>query len=83
MADFKVGDSFSSITDLKEAIERYKSENFCDLYTWDSQTIENAAQKGIKIPMLPQLKYYHIKYGCVHGERSLRQEVQENERQAH
>ena len=67
MVVFQVGDTFSSITDLQEAIESYKSQNFCDIYTWDSQTIENAVQKGIRIPMLPQLKYYHIKYGCVTG----------------
>ena len=64
---FVTGESFLSFALLDGKIEKYKAEQHCELYIWDSVTIKTAVKRGIKIPIIPQLKYYLIKYACVRG----------------
>ena len=64
---FEVGESFSSFDAFNDRLQKFKTDNFVEVYVWDSITISNAAKKGIKIPMKRELKYYYIKYACVRG----------------
>ena len=68
----EIDDSFASYTELQERLEEFKQATYTDLYIWDSQTIQNAAKKGIKIPMRAELRYYYIKYACVHGGKAFK-----------
>ena len=61
------GESFTSFAALEKKLIQYKEENNCELYTWDSVTISTAVKRGIKIPIISELKYYYVKYACVRG----------------
>ena len=49
-----------------EKIEKFKKTNFVDLYVRDSRSIE-AAQKRLSKKLNKELKYYELKFTCVHG----------------
>ncbi|XP_047122656.1 uncharacterized protein LOC124806097 [Hydra vulgaris] len=62
-------DSFSSFFILKENIKKYEDSNFTKLWIRDARTIESARKSIPKkaADMAPQIKYYFIKYCCIHG----------------
>lgn len=64
---FKVGDSFPSFELFAEKLNKFKKDNFVEVYIRDSITVPNAAKKGIKIPIKEDLGYYYLKYACVRG----------------
>ena len=63
---FSLGEDFKTYTDLMEKIEKFKKTNFVDLYVRDSRSIE-AAQKRLSKKLNKELKYYELKFTCVHG----------------
>ena len=63
---FSLGDSFKSFEELEDKIRRYKELNFVEFFKRDSRTIK-AASKRLNRPLLPRLKYYELKYCCIHG----------------
>ena len=66
---FTSSESFSSFVLLKEAIKKYEDTNFVKLWIRDARTIE-AARKSVPkkaAVIAPQIKYYFIKYCCIHG----------------
>lgn len=63
---FAVGDSFQSFEEVEARIKRYKELNFVEFWKRDSRTVE-AASKRLNRPLLPRLKYYELKYCCIHG----------------
>ena len=70
MVSFVVGEEFSSLHELEEKIKRFCSANFVDVYRRDSRSITNAIKRGTiscKKEINNELKFYEIKYACVHG----------------
>ena len=72
-----MGEKFSSLSQLEAKIVNYERKYYVDLYKRDSRTINSAIKKkcisGNKVPSdetKNKLKYYEIKYTCVHGGRS-------------
>ena len=63
---FSVGELFESFAKLDEKLNAYKAKNYCEFWKRDARTIE-AAKKRIDRPLNPVLKYYKVKYCCIHG----------------
>ncbi|XP_065646073.1 uncharacterized protein LOC136076672 isoform X1 [Hydra vulgaris] len=71
---FSCSDSFASFAVLKEAIRKYEDTSFIKLWVRDARTIE-AARKSIPKKaalMAADIKYYFIKYCCIHGGQKLK-----------
>ncbi|CAI8028484.1 hypothetical protein GBAR_LOCUS16243 [Geodia barretti] len=66
LVSFCVGELFHSFTDLEDKIKSYKEQAFCELWKRDARTIA-AARKRMGRPMKEELKYYELKYCCIHG----------------
>ena len=61
-----VGKKFGSFADLERTIRLYEERNFVKFWKREARTIE-AAKKRIDRHMNPKLKYYELKYTCIHG----------------
>ena len=70
--NFKIGDKFSSLEEFELKVECYKKEAFIELWRRDSRTITAARKRGIERPLKTDLKYYELKYCCIHGGRSFK-----------
>ena len=69
---FVVGEEFSSFESFKAKLQRYSEENYCELYIVDNKTTTNAA-KSLTIRFSDPIKYYSMKYACVHGGKKFKQ----------
>ena len=66
----KLGDEFNDFLDFERVLKLYKDSNFVDFSVYDCKTLESIKAKHPtgKFANAPvQLKYYYIKYMCVHG----------------
>lgn len=68
---FKLGERFDSFAELEENITQYELENYVNLWVKSSRTIEAA---HLKKHLYPAIRYYAIKYACIHGGRKLKSE---------
>jgi zinc finger SWIM domain-containing protein 3 len=73
---FEKNEKFSSLSELESKIIQYQKKNYVDLYKRDSRTIDSAIKKkSISADKVPseefkkKLKYYEIRYTCIHGGR--------------
>ena len=64
---FKLGEKFYSFDELEAKLDLYKKEAFVELWRRDCRTIEAARKRGVDRPLKPELKYFQLKYCCVHG----------------
>ena len=63
---FAVGDTFASFADLQAKVDEYQRVNLVQFWKREARTIE-AARKRIDKYLKPELKYYELKYCCIHG----------------
>ena len=63
---FSLGEAFDSFVTLDKKINEFKKANFVELWKRDARTVE-AAKKRVEKHLKPELKYYEIKYCCIHG----------------
>ena len=63
---FTVGDQFMSFDSQQSRIKMYELVNFTQFWKRDARTIE-AAKKRLDRSLNPALKYYEIKFCCIHG----------------
>lgn len=66
----KIGDNFSSFHDFEVLLKTYKEHNFIDYSIKDCKTLTSIRSKypgGVGSNAIEDLKYYYIKYICVHG----------------
>jgi hypothetical protein len=63
---FAVGDFFSTFDELEAKVKAYENAQFMKFWKRDSRTIE-AAKKRLNKFLKPELKYYELKYCCIHG----------------
>ena len=52
---------------FREKIQLYKKAKFVELWRRDCRTITAARKRGVDRPIKAELKYYQLKYCCVHG----------------
>ncbi|CAG5075431.1 Protein of unknown function, partial [Cotesia congregata] len=71
-ANLKLNESFKSHEELQKRIEEYQNYSNCIFYTRDSMTIERCRKNGVKRPIDENLKYYFLKYNCIHGGRNFK-----------
>ena len=64
---FSVGDKFGTFQELENALESYKKECFVDFWKRDSRTIEASRKRGVDRPLKSKLKYFELRYCCIHG----------------
>jgi hypothetical protein len=70
---FSVGDKFGTFQELELMIAKYESANFVQVWKREARTI-NAAKKRIDRYMKPELKYYQLKFCCIHGGKKFKSE---------
>ena len=66
-----VGKKFGSFADLERTIRLYEERNFVKFWKREARSIE-AAKKRIDRHMNLKLKYYELKYTCIHGGQKFR-----------
>ena len=66
VVSFSVGELYHSFTELEAKITAYKQQAFCELWKRDARTVA-AARKRMGRQMKEELKYYELKYCCIHG----------------
>jgi len=62
----EVGDTFTTFSDFEEKLKLYERKHFAQFYRRDARTIQ-AARKRITRPLTDAIKYYEVRYCCVHG----------------
>lgn len=68
---FTIGEIFNSVEEFEKKMEAYKKQAFVEFYRRDSRTIA-AARKRVDRPLKAELKYFDLKYCCVHGGRAFK-----------
>ena len=63
---FSVGDSFSTYDELKSKVKSYERVHFVQFWKPDACTID-AAKKRMDTYLKAELKYYELKFCCIHG----------------
>ena len=63
---FRVGNVFRSLEEFESALKQYKESCFVEFWRCDSRTSEAAHKRGIDRPLKAELKYYELKYCCIH-----------------
>lgn len=66
----KLFDKFTSFGELESKLKVYKDTNFVDFYIKDCKTLASINAKypnGRMAKASSDLKYYYIKFSCVHG----------------
>ena len=66
VSSFSVGDTFSSFEEVEGKIKEYEKINYVQFWKREARTIE-AAKKRTDRYMKPELKYYQLKFCCIHG----------------
>lgn len=65
--NFKVGDTFDSFENFDKRLKEFQDHMYCTYYRRDAVTIEQSRKKGVKKQINEELKYYMLKYCCIHG----------------
>ena len=63
---FKIGDSFQKFEDLEKKLKEFESFRYVKFWKREARTVE-AAKNRVNRYINPQLKYYQLKYTCIHG----------------
>ena len=63
---FVVGDKFRSYKELEQKIKFFEENNYVQLWKREARTI-SGVQKRVQRYLNPELRYYQLKYCCVHG----------------
>ena len=64
---FVVGDCFESFAKLEARVEKFENSRFVKFWKRVTRTIEATGKCGMNKFIKPELKYYEIKYCCIHG----------------
>ncbi|XP_065886150.1 zinc finger SWIM domain-containing protein 3-like isoform X3 [Dysidea avara] len=68
---FTVGDLFFNYEDVSKRLEAYERATFTKFWKRDARTVA-AASKRLARTISPSLKYYEVKFCCIHGGQSFR-----------
>ena len=70
---FRLGDEFHDFNELEVKLHDFEQTNSVKLWKRDCRTIV-AARKRLNRPLDEKLKYYTIRYCCIHGGQKYRQQ---------
>ncbi|XP_065895227.1 uncharacterized protein [Dysidea avara] len=73
---FTVGDLFFNYEDVSKRLEAYERATFTKFWKRDARTVA-AASKRLARTISPSLKYYEVKFCCIHGGQSFRPQGKE------
>ena len=62
---FTVGESFENYETLEKKLKDFEKASFSQFWKRDTRTV-TTARKRLDRPLSPALKYYEIKYCCIH-----------------
>ncbi|KAF5275099.1 hypothetical protein FQA39_LY07036 [Lamprigera yunnana] len=73
-------DTFDSYKELQDAVDLYEKENRVQFWKRDAKTITSAKHHALNLYKTVQdkeldLKYYYIKYACIHGGQPFRRKI--------
>lgn len=63
---FQLGEMFDSFEEVEERLRKHSERNFVTYWRRDTRTVKGALMKTAR-PIAARLKYYSIRYACVHG----------------
>ena len=63
---FKIGDSFTTFDELERSLKEFESFHYVKFWKREARTVK-AAEKRVNRYINPRLKYYQLKYACIHG----------------
>ena len=63
----RIGDKFSSIIALNNAVELFEAEQNVSYWKRDSKTLASAQRLYANLPLNDSIKYFSIKFCCVKG----------------
>ena len=69
--NFRVGESFKSYKELEEKIKTYEQSNSVQLWKREARTV-TSSNKRVDRYLKPDLKYYQLKYCCIHGGKAFK-----------
>ena len=61
-----LGDRFRSYSELEDQLMSFESTTFMKFWKREARTIETARKRTVR-PLNPRLKYYQLKFTCIHG----------------
>ncbi|XP_043269802.1 uncharacterized protein [Venturia canescens] len=67
-----VGVEFASYAELEQSVLAYEKKNFCIFYKRDCSTIDQCRKRGISRLLNADLKYYRLRYSCIHGGKNFK-----------
>ena len=68
---FVMGELFQTYDDLEKKLERYERQTFTEFWKRDTRTVESA-KKSMDRQLKKELKYYEVKFCCIHGGKSFK-----------
>ena len=68
---FRVGDSFTTFLELEEKVKSYVESNSVQLWEREARTV-TSARKRVDRYLKSDLKYYQLKYCCIHGAKAFK-----------
>ena len=71
VVSFAVGESFGTFEELEVKIKAYEQRHYVQLWKRDTRTVQ-AAQKRLNSPLSERIKYYEVKYSCIHGGKNFK-----------
>ena len=68
-----LGEKFPTLKELEVKVKKFEATNFVQLWKREARTIESA-KKRVDRYMKEELKYYQLKYCCIHGGKKFKPE---------
>ena len=65
---FSLWEEFESYEELEKKLNEYKAENYIEFWKRDART----AKRRLNKPLKQELRYYEIKFCCIHGGQTLK-----------
>ena len=65
------GDSFTTFLELEEKVKSYEESNSVQLWKREARTV-TSARKRVDRYLKSDLKYYQLKYCCIHGAKAFK-----------
>lgn len=71
--EFVVGNQYPDFEAVKDAIQRHQKATGVQFWRRDARTVESAASQ-VKRPLSADLKYYDVRYCCIHGGKKFKKQ---------
>ena len=72
-AEFVVGKQYQTFEEFENAISLYQKINGTQFWRRDARTVASAGNR-VKRPLSTDIKYYDVRYCCIHGGKSFKKQ---------